>query len=76
MLIGYASVSTQDQNLEPQIEALVKAGCKEILEEKLAVVALSHLNLLKRRDPCEKETLWLSGGSVRPQRQASCRLER
>ena len=30
MLIGYARVSTQDQNLDMQIEALTKAGCKKV----------------------------------------------
>src|SRR6266700_1934256 len=34
MLIGYARVSTQDQNLSLQIEALTKAGCKRILDDK------------------------------------------
>jgi DNA invertase Pin-like site-specific DNA recombinase len=34
MLIGYARVSTQDQNLEMQREALTKAGCQKIIEEK------------------------------------------
>ena len=34
MLIGYARVSTQDQNLDLQIEALNGAGCKKIFTEK------------------------------------------
>ncbi|QAU23186.1 recombinase family protein [Dyella sp. M7H15-1] len=36
MLIGYARVSTQDQNLDLQIEALIKAGCKKVFEDKIS----------------------------------------
>jgi len=34
MLIGYARVSTQDQNLELQREALSKAGCKKVFASR------------------------------------------
>ena len=34
MLIGYARVSTQDQDLALQLDALRTAGCKKVYEEK------------------------------------------
>jgi DNA invertase Pin-like site-specific DNA recombinase len=33
MLIGYARISTTDQNLDLQIDALTKAGCEKIFTE-------------------------------------------
>lgn len=33
MLIGYARVSTQDQSMNLQKDALTKAGCKEVFED-------------------------------------------
>lgn len=34
MIIGYARVSTQDQNPQLQLDALTTAGCEEVFHEK------------------------------------------
>jgi DNA invertase Pin-like site-specific DNA recombinase len=52
MLIGYARISTQDQNLDLQRDALTKAGCEQIYTDRVSgtkasrpglTQALSHL---------------------------------
>jgi DNA invertase Pin-like site-specific DNA recombinase len=50
MLIGYARVSTQDQKLEMQIEALKKAGCERIFDDKTSGAKNQKLGLEKALD--------------------------
>ena len=50
MLIGYARVSTQDQNLNLQIDALTKAGCKKLFDDKISGSSKERLGLTKALD--------------------------
>jgi DNA invertase Pin-like site-specific DNA recombinase len=46
MIFGYARVSTQDQNLDSQIDLLKRAGCEKIYKD-IASGARSDRNGLK-----------------------------
>ena len=50
MLIGYARVSTQDQDLELQTEALTKTGCKKVFEDKISGSRAERPGLTKAQE--------------------------
>jgi DNA invertase Pin-like site-specific DNA recombinase len=45
VLIGYARVSTQDQNLDLQKKALSKAGCRKMFEDKVSGMRVARPGL-------------------------------
>lgn len=54
MKIGYARVSTQDQNLELQIDALQKAECEKIFNEKASGASKERPELARLLDQLRK----------------------
>ena len=50
MKIGYARVSTEEQNLDIQLTALRKAGCKKIFQEKISGTKWERPELHKMLD--------------------------
>ena len=67
MLIGYARVSTADQQSHLQIDKLRDAGCEKLFE-KTASGAATERPALKRAIEAArkgaKATSWLSGSSI------------
>jgi DNA invertase Pin-like site-specific DNA recombinase len=65
MKIGYARVSTREQNLDMQVTALEDAGCEKIYEEKINGVKAERpvlnnlINQLRPKDvPCHFLLKW------------------
>ena len=54
MLIGYARVSTEDQNLDLQLRALVEAGCLKIFKDRGVSGAVSGRRGLDQTLKCAK----------------------
>ena len=50
MKIGYARVSTQDQNLDLQLKALKKAGCQKIFREKVSGFSRARPEFMRMLD--------------------------
>ena len=54
MIIGYARVSTFDQNLDRQIHSLTKYGCEKIIQEKFTGTIRERQGLVKLFDVIRK----------------------
>lgn len=54
MKIGYARISTQDQNLELQIDALEKSGCGKIFTDKASGTDGARQGLLNAIEFCRE----------------------
>jgi len=54
MKIGYARVSTHDQNLDPQKDALEKAGCEKIFVDEISGTVAKREGLEKAKEILRK----------------------
>jgi DNA invertase Pin-like site-specific DNA recombinase len=64
MRIGYARVSTRDQNLELQVDALNKVGCQRIFADKLSGAQVERSGLKEALSHLREATPWWSGNSI------------
>ena len=56
MLIGYARISTADQTLDLQLDALKKAGCEQIFTDRVSAPKLNAKALQRLSVTLERET--------------------
>ena len=60
MLIGYARVSTDDQNLDLQRDALHLAGCEKVYEDRMSGAKVARPGLQGKRMSADKTSAGLS----------------
>jgi DNA invertase Pin-like site-specific DNA recombinase len=61
MLIGYARISTRDQNLGLQNDALLKAGCEKIFMDKESGAVSARSGLIQAMEMLREGDTRLSG---------------
>ena len=49
MFVGYARVSTMEQNITLQLDALAEAGCEKIFQDKISGARVVRPGLIKTR---------------------------
>jgi len=64
MRIGYARISTRDQNQELQLDALDRAGCKRIFTDKLSGAQVERPGLSEALSTYAKPIPWWSGSWI------------
>lgn len=64
MLIGYARVSTNDQDLTLQIEALTKAGCERLFTDKASGAKAIRPGLTEALHFGQRPEIHISGGQT------------
>jgi len=57
MKIGYARVSTQDQKLDLQVDALKRAGCEKVFQEKASGKNTDRPELVKMMEQLRKDDI-------------------
>ncbi len=61
MLVGYARVSTQEQDLALQLDALKTVGCTKVFEERLRARSANGRLSKRPSSTCARATPWWSG---------------
>ena len=61
MKVGYARVSTRDQTLDLQLDALKRAGCSKVYTETVSGAHADRPELNRLMDTLRKATCWSSG---------------
>lgn len=64
MIYGYARVSTDQQDLEPQVKALRKAGAKVVFADIASGAKQDRKGLRKAVAACGRRTFCWSPGSI------------
>lgn len=69
MLIGYARVSTADQDLALPMDALNAAGCEHIATDKASGAGIDRPGLAEALGKAGRATRWSYGNSIASAKQ-------